>query len=108
MFWLLTLPFRLVFGVLGLVFGLVGVVLAGIAGVAALVLVPLGLFLWAPFALLRAGFGLLKFLALGVFLAIGAVVLFAVALVPVVPLLIIGGGIWLVMRLFRPRPVAGW
>ena len=46
MLWLLTLPFRIVFG---LVFATVGTVLA-------VVFFPLALLLWLPFALLRGAF----------------------------------------------------
>lgn len=108
MFWLLTLPFRLVFSVVGLAFGLVGLVLAVVAGVGALVLLPLGLLFWAPFMLLRAGLSVVKFFVGGFFLALAAIVVFAVALVPLLPLLLLGGGLWLLLRLLRPRPVASW
>lgn len=105
MLWLLSLPFRLVFGVLGLVLGLVGGALALVGGVAALVLLPLALVFWAPFAALRVGFGLVKWLVLAFFFVLVAAVVFLVALVPVVPLALLLGSIWLIARFLRPRAV---
>lgn len=108
MFWLLTLPFRIVFSVIGLALGFAGLLLGLVAGAGALVLLPLGLLFWAPFALLRLGFGLLKMIAGFFVLALIAVVVFAVALVPIVPIVLLGGAAWLLLRMFRPRPVASW
>lgn len=108
MFWLLTLPFRLVFAALGFVFGLVGLVLAAVAGLAVLVLLPLALVFWAPLAVVRAGVGLARFLVVGLLVALAALALLAVVMVPVVPILIIGGGCWLLFRVLRPRPRVSW
>jgi hypothetical protein len=85
MLWLLSLPLRIVFGVLGVALGLVGVVLAIVGGVAALVLVPLALLFWAPIAALRVGLGLAKGLVFGLLFAVIATVVVLVALVPVIP-----------------------
>lgn len=103
MFWVLSLPFRLVFGVLGLVLGLVGGALALVSGVMALVLLPLALLFWAPFAALRFGFGLVKWLVLTFLFVLVAAMVFLIALVPVVPLALLLGSVWLIARFLRPR-----
>lgn len=103
MLWLLSLPFRIVFGVLGVVLGLVGVVLAVVGGVAALVLVPLALLFWAPIAALRFGFGLAKWLVFALILAVVVTIVFLVALVPIIPVVLVVGSLWLIARVVRPR-----
>lgn len=100
MLWLLSLPFKLVFGILGAVLGLVGALLVGVAG---LVLLPLAFLLWAPLLFLRAGFAVTKFLVVGVLVALAAFLLLAVALVPLVPLVLVFGAVWFVTRWWRPN-----
>jgi len=92
MFRLLTLPFRLVAGLL------LGILVLPLA----LVLLPFLLLRFVfkalvglivlPFALVAAAFGIF-FAALGVVLAI---------IIPLVPLALIGLGIWAVVRMLRP------
>lgn len=45
MLWLLSLPFRIVFALLGAVIGLVGIALGLVGGLIAFLLLPLGLLL---------------------------------------------------------------
>lgn len=104
MLWLLSLPFRIVVGVLGLVLGLLGGALALVGGAAALVLLPLALLFWAPVAALRFGFGLATWTVLAFFFALVAAVVFLVALVPVIPVALVLGSVWLLARFLRPRP----
>jgi len=95
MFWLLTLPFRIVFGVN---FAIVGTVLA-------VVFFPIALVLWLPFMLLKGAFKVLGALFLALAFAVGALLLFAAVLVPLIPLVLLLAGCWLVYRLARPSPV---
>jgi hypothetical protein len=95
MFWLVSLPFRLAFGLL------LALVLLPIA----IVVAPFALLLWLPFLIvkfaLRLAFGLLL---LPLVLLVGFIGLFAVgaaAFAMFLPLLFIGmivGGIWLLVR----------
>lgn len=103
MLWLLSLPFRIVFGVLGLALGLVGGALALVGGVAALVLVPLALLFWAPIAALRFGFGFAKWLIFALLFGVVATVVLLVALVPVIPVALLLATVWLIARFLRPR-----
>lgn len=96
MFWLLTLPFRMVFGI-------VLAVLLLAAGLATLVLLPLALLVWLPVLLLRGGLRLLGGLLLVLILGFGAVLLTAVALLPLVPIVACLSVLWMAARLTR-RP----
>lgn len=104
MLWLLSLPFRILFGVLGLALGLVGGALALVGGVAAVVLLPVALLLWAPIVALRLGFGLAKWAVLAFAFALVATVVFLVALVPIIPVALVLGSVWLIARFLKPRP----
>jgi hypothetical protein len=95
MLWLLTLPFRIVFG---LVFAIVGTMLA-------VVFFPLALLLWLPFALLRGAFKVVGALLLVLAFGVGGILLLAAVLLPLLPLLLLIGGCWLVYRVTRPRPI---
>ena len=88
--WLITLPIRLLFGfVFGglfrLVFGLFGAVLGTVSSLLGFLLAPLGI--------LVAGVGIAAVLGTG-----------AIALVPVVPIAIVGLMVWGIYRLVRPTP----
>lgn len=95
MFWLVSLPFRLLFGI---VFGLLALPFA-------IVLLPFALLLWLPFLLLKAAFRLTAVLLLlplfAVFgiigLLIGGVALVAVfiPLIPIAFVLVFG---WMLFR----------
>jgi hypothetical protein len=97
---LLTLPFRLVFGIL---FGLLALPFALLA-------IPLAL-LYLPFLLLRLAFKALVGLVLLPFVLIGTVIVALVAvslgvLVPLVlPLAFVGFCVWVALRLMAPTAV---
>ena len=95
MLWLLTLPFRIFFG---FIFALVAVVVA-------VALAPLALLFWLPFVLLRGAFKLVGALLLVLAIAAGGVVLLLALLVPLIPVFLFVGGLWLIYRIARPRPV---
>lgn len=103
MLWLLSLPFRLVLAVLGVVLSLVVGALALVSGVVALLLLPLAVLFWAPFAALRFGFGLVQWLVLGFLVAVVVTMALLVALVPVIPAVLLVASVWLIARLVRPR-----
>jgi len=83
---LLSLVFRVVFGVLLLPFHLLGAVVRVFFGLAG-----------GVFRLLFGAAGLLTF---------GVAALFFLVFLPLLPLFIIGAGIWLVARAFRPARTA--
>jgi hypothetical protein len=96
MFWLLTLPFRIA---LGLLFGLVALPFALALFPLALIALPFVLLFWLPFAILRVT---LKLIVLPVVLLCAAIGLLAggiALLAPLIPLAILGGGLWLLWRL---------
>jgi hypothetical protein len=94
MFWLLTLPFRLLFGI---VFGLVALPFV-------VLLLPFALLLWLPFVLLRLTVKvimlavILPIIALFVIgaLVVAGVAVFAALLLPLAPFALIALGLWLV------------
>lgn len=96
MFWLLTLPFRIVFGLLLAALSLVAVI-------ATVVFLPLVFLVWLPILLLRGAVRLIGGLLLALVLGIGAILLTAVALVPLVPVVACLAALWMVARLVR-RP----
>lgn len=96
MFWLLTLPFRIVFGLLLAALSLVAVI-------ATVVLLPLAFLVWLPILLLRGGVRLIGGLLLALTLGVGAILLTAVVLLPLVPVVACLAALWMVARLTR-RP----
>ncbi|MGE3176418.1 MAG: hypothetical protein AB7O32_03020 [Vicinamibacterales bacterium] len=99
MFWLLTLPFRLI---VGLLLGVLGLA----AGAVTLALLPLLFLLWLPFLLVRGAFRVLGLVACAIAAAIGVTLIAAAVLVPLVPLVLLACAVWIVVRLARPRAFA--
>lgn len=96
MIWLLTLPLRLAFGIL---VALIALPLAIAALPIALLALPFVLLFWLPFAILRVT---LKLIVLPFVLLVAAIGLLAGGLalvVPLIPLAIVAGGLWLLWRL---------
>src|SRR5262245_13944228 len=93
MIWLLLLPFRLLFGV---VFGLVALPFV-------LLLLPFVLLLWLPFAILKftvkLALGIVLLPILAIIAVLGLLVGGIFVLVPLIPLLIVGFGVWAVWRM---------
>lgn len=96
MFHLLTLPFRLAFGlVLGILILPFALLLLPFLLLRFVVKALVGLIV-LPFALVAAAFGIF-FAALGLALAV---------IVPLLPLALIGLGVWAVVQMLRPRSQA--
>lgn len=98
MFWLLTLPFRIVFGLLLAVLSLAAVI-------ATVVLLPLAFLVWLPILLLWGGVRLVGGLVIALILGAGAILLTAVALLPLVPIVACLAALWMVARVIR-RPTS--
>lgn len=96
MFWLLTLPFRIAFGLLLAALSLVAVI-------ATVVLLPLVCLVWLPILLLRGGVRLIGGLVIALVLGAGAILLTAVVLLPLVPVVACLAALWMVARVIR-RP----
>ena len=99
MFWLLTLPFRLL---AGLVFAVGGLVL----GLLAVVLFPLFLLLWLPLLIVRGALRAVGALVLVALTVLGGALLTAVVLLPLLPLALLLAGVWVLVRWARPRAFA--
>lgn len=100
-FWLIMLPFRLFFGILGLVFGLVfgafGLVFGVVGWIFRLVFGVFG-------AILGLIFGPLLLLILGVALVGGLIVGLFSLLAPLVPVILLGLVGWGIYRISTNRP----
>jgi hypothetical protein len=102
--WLLLLPFRLLFGV---VFGLLALPLV-------LLFLPFALLLWIPFMILRFALKLavlvvvLPIVAIAVIgaMLVAGVAVFAAVLLPLLPIVLVAAGLWLLLRPTPRSPAA--